>query len=84
MIKNPHELKLGTDERSVFPKGLAIDEEVYLEATSFEVATCPTLKGWRREEICFNVPHSWHYVSLRSFLSQVTINQCLLMGLLKA
>ena len=54
MIKNPHELKLGTDERSVFPKGLAIDEEVYLEATSFEVATCPTLKGWRREEICLN------------------------------
>ena len=49
MIKNPHELKLGTDERSVFPKGLAIDEEVYLEATSFEVATCPTLKGWRRK-----------------------------------
>ena len=26
----------------------AIDEEVYSEATSFEVATCPTLKGWRR------------------------------------
>ena len=54
MIKNPHELKLGTDERSVFPKGLVIDEEVYLEATSFEVATCPTRKGWRREEICLN------------------------------
>ena len=29
----------------------AIDEEIYSEATSFEVATCPTLKGWRRKEV---------------------------------
>jgi len=29
----------------------AIDEEIYSKATSFEVATCPTLKGWRRKEV---------------------------------
>ena len=29
----------------------AIDEEIYLRAISFEVATCPTLKGRRREEV---------------------------------
>ena len=30
----------------------AIDEEIYLIAISFEVATYPTLKGRRREEVC--------------------------------
>ena len=63
MIKNPHELKLGTDERSVFPKGLVIDEEVYLEATSFEVATCQGLSAPATSGSFLNVPHSWHYVS---------------------
>ena len=39
------------------------DEGKFIVMCHVRGITCPTLKGRRREEICFNVPRSWHYVS---------------------